>query len=172
MRPNPLVINAAELLRRPGTTKVISVATTPAELDVVDERLDPDARVDVDLRLESLSDGIVVAGTLRAPWHAPCRRCLAPIDATVDAQVDERFQLHVSDPDASPIVGDVIDLAPVMREVLLVELPPEPLCRPDCAGLCPTCGSDRNDAPCRCDGPPADDRWSVLDQLKGTVEGG
>src|SRR5688500_11714760 len=111
----PLTVNASELLRRPGTERHVTLAATPAELDVVDPRLTGPAPVEVDLRLESLSDGIVVTGSVQTPWHAVCRRCLAPIDGVLDTPVDELFQLRVVDPDASPIVGDVVDLAPVVR---------------------------------------------------------
>lgn len=167
-----LTVNAAELLRRPGMEKALALAATASELDVVDERLDGSVEVGVALHLESLSDGIVVTGSVSAPWHTICRRCLAPIDGMLEAEVHELFQLTLVDPDASPIIGDVVDLAPVVREILLVELPSEPTCRPDCAGLCPSCGTDLNTARCRCDSLPGDDRWSVLDQLRDIVGDG
>jgi uncharacterized protein len=164
-----LTVNAVELLRRPGTEREMATSVAAADIGLDDPRLAPGAEVAVALRLESLSDGIVVTGSVAAPWHLECRRCLAPLDGVLRADVGELFQLHVVDPDATPIVGDVIDLAPVLREILLVELPAEPTCRPDCAGLCPVCGADRNTAACRCDDRRVDDRWSVLDQLKDIV---
>jgi len=74
---NPLLINAAELLRRPGSERRLDLSPTVAELGIGDPRFDLDAIVEVSLRLESLTDGIVVDGHLRAPWADSCRRCLA-----------------------------------------------------------------------------------------------
>ncbi len=66
----------------------------------------------------------------------------------------------------SAIEGDQIDLAPAVREYVLIELPDGPLCRDDCAGICPECGADRNEAPCECDTSVRDERWSALDDLR------
>jgi uncharacterized protein len=55
---------------------------------------------------------------------------------------------------------------------VLLDAPTTPLCRPDCAGLCPQCGADRNEQACACQPPPADPRWSALDALKAPAERG
>lgn len=163
---NSLLINAAELLRRPGSERKFALEPTIAELGIVDSRFDPDATVTVDLRLESLTDGIVVDGQLRAPWADSCRRCLAPALGEVVCDVDELYQHVVTAPDAFEIVGDQIDLARMVRENLLLDAPLAPLCRTDCAGLCPTCGIDLNAATCDCDSEVVDPRWEALSQLK------
>ena len=54
----------------------------------------------------------------------------------------------------------------MVREALLLEAPSTPLCREACAGICPTCGADRNLAACTCDNRQTDDRWAALDALK------
>ena len=82
------------------------------------------------------------------------------------ADVHELYQVHVTDPDAFPIVGEQLDLAEMVREAVLLEAPTNPLCRPDCAGLCPVCGVDRNEAACSCDTTVRDERWAALDALK------
>ena len=66
------------------------------------------------------------------------------------SEVDELYQ-HDPLEDALEIVGDQIDLVPVVREYVLLDLPDAPLCRPDCAGICPKCGADRNLGACDCD---------------------
>jgi uncharacterized protein len=166
---NPLLINAAELLRRPGSERRISLSPTVAELGILDPKFDPDAIVDVALRLESLTDGIVVDGVLTAPWADSCRRCLAPAHGDVVCQVAELFQHVVTDPDAFEIVGDQIDLGAMIRENILLEAPVAPLCRPDCAGLCPTCGVDLNLTTCDCVTAVVDPRWEALSQLKANL---
>jgi uncharacterized protein len=166
---NPLLINAAELLRRPGSERRLDLSPTVAELGIVDPRFDLDAIVEVSLRLESLTDGIVVDGHLRAPWADSCRRCLAPANGEVVCDVGELYQLVITDPDAFEIVGEQIDLGSMIRENLLLDAPLAPLCRPDCAGLCPTCGIDRNTATCNCVTDAVDPRWEALTQLKANL---
>ena len=170
---DPLVVNAAELLRRPGTDKVIDLVVGLDALDVGDDgRFPPAGEVAVHLRLESLTDGIVVDGGLDVPWHGTCRRCLTPTSGTVHSEVHELYQRVVTDPDAFELAGDQLDLRPVVRELVLLDAPSGPLCRPDCAGLCPSCGVNRNDTSCSCTGAPPDPRWAALDALRDLPDGG
>jgi uncharacterized protein len=173
MAAHPLLVNAAELLRRPGTQKSYTLDVALADLDIVDDhRFAPDARVEVQLELESLSTGIVVDGEVRVPWHGTCRRCLEPTGGVSMSEVHELYQRTLTDPDAFEIVGDQLDLLPIARELVLLDAPSTPLCRPDCAGLCPTCGANHNEGACDCTAPPADPRWSALDSLKSAFDPG
>src|SRR6185503_2718270 len=128
--------------------------------------------VAVDLTLVSTIDDIVVTGHLAVAWSDECRRCLQPLSDTLVVDVDERYAEEDPtgrrrvDPQAFPIEHGQLDLAPMVREEVLLAVPDAPLCRPDCAGLCPTCGADRNVAPCDCDTAARDDRWAALDELK------
>ncbi|MFT3853306.1 MAG: DUF177 domain-containing protein [Ilumatobacteraceae bacterium] len=167
---NPLVINAAELLRRPGNERDVEMSVTQAELDVDDAHLAADAEVDVHLHLESLSDGIVVTGAVAAPWSGTCRRCLTPAAGVATAEVHELYQHTVTDPDAFELIGDQLDLRPMVRELLLLELPETPVCREDCAGLCPQCGVDRNTTGCECTVTETDPRWDALAALRTELE--
>jgi len=163
---NPLLVNVAELLRRPGNEKQVEAVLTAEELALSDPRVAPDADVTVSTRLESMSDGIVVTAHLAVPWHDTCRRCLVDLDEAVDVTVQELYQVLVTAEDAFPIVGEQIDLTQMVRESILLELPLAPLCRVDCAGICPICGANRNDQPCSCETVATDDRWSALDALR------
>ena len=166
--PDPLLFNAAELLRRPGSTKSIEIDTTVAQLGISDDpRFDDDAAVDVRLDLEALTDGIVVDGRVLVPWHGTCRRCLVPAAGIIDSEVHELYQHVVTDPEAFEIVGDQLDLRPMVREILVLDAPINPLCREDCAGLCPHCGIDRNLGTCSCETESTDPRW---DALRGLME--
>lgn len=166
---NSLLINAAELLRRPGSERRLTLEPTVAELGIVDSKFDPSSTVEVSLRLESLTDGIVVDGHLKAPWADSCRRCLAAASGDVLCEVHEMYQHVVVDPDAFEIVGDQIDLARMIRENILLDAPIAPLCRPDCGGLCTTCGIDLNTDTCECVGATIDPRWEALSQLKAIL---
>lgn len=162
----PLVVHAAELLRRPGSERDLVLAVAPEELNIVDERLVPGTPIDVSLHLESLSDGIVVRGSVAVVWQGTCRRCLRAVSDRDVADVHELYQVQVTDPDAFAVVGDLLDLAPMVREHALLSLPVGPLCRPECAGLCPHCGLDLNEGSCDGAVAPRDDRWAALDALR------
>lgn len=123
----------------------------------------------VDLRIDAMTDGAVrVQGRLRAPVESACRRCLEGIARTVEIELDLRFDPEISledesdglyrlDPDAPEL-----DLVPALREELLLALPEFPLCKPDCRGICPTCGENRNERECGCRAESADSRWDAL----------
>ena len=165
-----LLVNALELLRRPGSERAIDVALSAAELGLADARFHADDQVNVNLRLESLSDGIVVLGSIDVPWHGVCRRCLRELSEHTESEVDELYQTVVTNPDAFEIVGDQLDLLPMVRELALLDAPESPLCRPDCAGLCPICGIDLNEGSCTCEAPKAPSPWDVLDGLKARFD--
>jgi uncharacterized protein len=164
---NPLRVNAAELLRRPGSEKTVEMQAALADLEVVDpNRFSDDAVVSVRLHLEALTDGIVVDGELSVPWFGVCRRCLARTGGTQVSEVHELYQRVVTDPEAFELAGDQLDLRDAVRELVLLDVPSTPLCRPECAGLCLTCGANLNDERCNCAGAPTDPRWSALDELR------
>jgi uncharacterized protein len=157
----PLRVNAVELLRQPGSVKTIELPVAADALDAAHERLVGD--IDVDLVLRSLNDGIEVHGTVSVDWVTVCRRCLAEISGRASVDVDELYQIEVTDPDAYAIVDGQLDLVPLVRESALLELDAERLCRDGCAGLCPVCGVDRNVTTCTCDTAVRDDRWAALE---------
>jgi uncharacterized protein len=160
-----LRVHTVELLRQRGNRREVEAVLDPADLELHDERIT--GPVDVDVALESTLDGIEVTGAITVPWADACRRCLRAVVGVAEADVHELYQERVVDPDAFPIDGDQLDLAPMVRELVLLELPDAPLCREDCAGICPVCGTDRNDHPCHCDTTVRDERWAVLDELRG-----
>ncbi|MCX6541809.1 MAG: DUF177 domain-containing protein [Actinobacteria bacterium] len=167
----PLLVNAAELLRRPGTERVISIPIGAVDLGLSDSRFTADEVIDVELRLESLTDGIVVVGTISVPWHGQCRRCLRDLAEVAISEVDELYQTQVTNTEAFEIVDNQLDLLPMVREFALLDAPLAPLCQPDCAGMCPICGIDFNHKQCSCVPAPVESQWAVLDQLKAQLDG-
>ena len=159
-----LRINAAELLRQPGATRRLEATLSAAELGVDDARVTGD--IEVALDATSSVDGVVVHGTVSTPWRGQCRRCLIDVEGVSVSEVDELFQQHPQHDEAVEIVGDQIDLTPILREYVLLDLPDAPLCREACAGICPQCGADRNVNPCDCDTGDVDPRWSALSELR------
>jgi uncharacterized protein len=158
-----LRLNARELLRLPNTTRTVDVELPAEAFDIDDERITGD--IEIHLTAVSNIDGIVVTGSISLPWQAPCRRCLTDASGVRTVPVEEVYQEHPLDAEAFEIEGDQIDLAPAVREYVLIEVPDDPLCRPDCAGICPECGTDRNQSACACDMIVVDERWAALDGL-------
>jgi uncharacterized protein len=165
-----LLVNVTELLRRPASRKAVKVRVPSEGFTVVDSRVPEGAPIDVDLQLESLTDGIVVTGRVTAPWEAPCRRCLGPVHGLLDVEVHELYQAHPESEDAFALDGELLDLEPLVREAVLLDLPLAPLCRPDCAGLCPECGADRNLTDCGHRPARGDPRWGALDVLRDRLD--
>lgn len=167
MATNPLHllrVNARELLRTPGSVREIDADVEAAALGIDDERVT--GPIVVDLHAVSSIDGIVVSGEIAIPWAVPCRRCLTEVGGRAVVDVEELYQDEALDEEAFVIEGDQIDLAPAVREHVLIELPDGPLCRVDCAGICPVCGIDRNQGSCDCDTSVRDARWAALDDLR------
>lgn len=159
-----LRVNTVDLLRQPGSRREVATTVPLTDLGVTDDRAAAD--VGVDLVAESTIDGIVVRGTVTAEWTDECRRCLVPIDRREPVEVDELYQEQASSADAFEIGRDALDLTPLVRDAVSLTLAaPPPLCRDDCAGLCPVCGEDRNQQPCGCDVTVTDDRWAALGDL-------
>jgi uncharacterized protein len=126
-----------------------------------------------EVSLESFAGGVMVTGTIAAPWRGLCRRCVEPVGGMLRIAVRERFTEpgagygDPEDDEAYPIVEDALDLGPMVRDAIALELPLAPLCRVDCRGLCPQCGADRNHEACSC-GAPRDPRWANLDVLRSS----
>ena len=107
---------------------------------------------------------------MTAPWEGVCRRCATTVAGTLAIPVHERFADETVagadlDEELYPIADDELDLGPLVRDAVVLELPMAPLCREDCAGLCPQCGADRNEGDCACVAP-TDPRWANLDALR------
>jgi len=166
----PLLVNVAELLRHPATRQEVRRQVPSEGLTVLDSFVPAGATIDVDVTLESLTDGVVVTGGVSAAWEGSCRRCLGPAGGRLEVAVRELYQPKPDHDDAFPIEGDQLDLEPLVREALLLELPLAPLCRPDCAGLCPECGADRNEVDCGHRLEVRDPRWDALDELRGRLD--
>lgn len=150
----------------------------PAELTVGLAAVPEGEPVTLDLRLESVVEGVLVSGTVTAPVTAECARCLTPVRDTVTVDVTELFVYPDSttdqtteDDEVSHLVGDMLDLEPVIRDAIVLELPLSPLCRDDCRGLCTGCGVALDDLPDDHTHTTTDPRWAALtERLNGSSE--
>ena len=163
---SPFRINVASVLRHQDPRRE-QVAGEIDDLFVSGSEVPPGSIVEVDVELVPVGATIEVVGTVRAPWQGPCARCLQLATGTLEGEVREIFEDPPEEGETYPLQHDEIDLEPLARETVVLELPPAPLCREDCKGLCPDCGVDRNEGTCTCS-PPPDPRWAVLDELRTT----
>ncbi|WP_180819278.1 YceD family protein [Gordonia terrae] len=147
-RREPFVLDVRSMGRRPGTmSEVHRTVRTPERLGVEMVGIPADSDVDLDLRLEAVSEGILVTGTVCGETVGQCSRCLEPIDGTVTVFLTELFaypdSATVQTTDADDIhriADDRIDLEQSIIDAVALELPMSPLCSEDCQGLCQVCG--------------------------------
>jgi uncharacterized protein len=165
--PRPFLVNVG-VLRRAGVHAREEHRHGPLPgLEVTGSRVPDHAEVAIDALLEVASGtSILVSGTVAAPWEGDCRRCLQPARGTLAATVRELFEDRPQPDDTYKLGGDQLDLEPLVRDAVLLELPQAPLCSEACAGLCPTCGANRNEGTCDCDTNLTDPRWAALDALR------
>jgi uncharacterized protein len=164
----PFLVQVAALRKQNGAIRAERREGLIPGLGAVSVTVPDDEPVVLDVSLASYPGGITADGTVSAAWRGECRRCGGPVEGQVVARVSERFAPTGGterDEEAYPLTGDELDLEPLARDGVLLELPLAPLCREDCAGLCPTCGANRNTESCEC-APPTDVRWAVLDALR------
>jgi uncharacterized protein len=165
LRPSKLRFNFGFLLEADfGTSRLI-------ELDY------PAVQVAADLVLTPLqgaftasrtTEGIYIRGELTSTVVQECIRCLEEAILPIDIRLDELFYYPTwSAPPGELVIGDngFIDLAPLIRELSLLEIPTKPLCRADCQGLCQECGANLNEGDCGCVVEAIDPRLAPLQQL-------
>lgn len=189
----PLVFDTRDLGRRPGTLKRLT-RTVPAPKDLGNEVVgvpegDP---VELELRLESVMEGVLVTGTARARVTGECVRCLEPLGQELRVDIQELYSYPETDArgrvargggsgadaeeadaeeEALYLEDDMFDLEPELRDAVVLALPLQPVCREDCPGLCPDCGARLADDPDhRHD--VVDARWAALQGLAETVSDG
>lgn len=171
---SPLVLDLRELGRRPGAMRQVRTqfdAPDGWELELV--RVPRGATAELDVRLESVMDGVLVTAAVRAPIAAECGRCLTPIEDTVEADLQELFAYEppeAADDEAElPLVdGDYLDLRDVVRDAVVLALPLNPVCAEDCEGLCSGCGVAWSTLPADHNHDTIDPRWASLADVETT----
>jgi len=161
-----LRINVADLLHRPGARRALHLESAVPDFEGAAARVDAADPMTIDVVLEHVSDGIVVHGRVQGTWRSNCSRCLRDIANEFALAVRELFEPNPLDGETYPLGDETVDLEAVLRDTVLLELPVAPLCRDDCAGICPSCGIDRNESRCSCVTHELDPRWAALQDLQ------
>ena len=167
---SPFVFDVRELGRRAGAMREYRRSVpAPAGFGFDIIGVPVGAPLAVDVRLESVTEGVLVTGTVAAPLTGECGRCLDPISDELVVDVCELFAYPSSITDRTTeqdevhrIEAEHLDIEPVVRDEVVLALDWTPLCRPDCAGLCPTCGQRLDDLPPDHTHETLDPRWAAL----------
>ena len=146
--------------------------STSGRAEVIHEHCGP-KEVVADIRLK---------GRFAGKFEVPCARCIEPVEIPLSAEFDLIFRpigtdagpaeraISASETEIGYYQNDSLLLEDVLREQVLLSLPARTLCKPDCKGLCPRCGANRNLQPCSCDEGKTDPRWEALTGLRGRIK--
>ncbi len=155
-----------------------SIEFAPADIDLGDERARLIGEVKVECRVDARRPVVAATGTLAALLETDCSRCLEPfrelksIEFNVSFVTENHFadghNVELEDDDLALDVfnGRQIDIASIVREQILLDVPLVAVCGVNCAGICPCCGRNRNEDTCECGDAGPDPRWAVLKEIK------
>ncbi|WP_349236143.1 DUF177 domain-containing protein [Cryobacterium sp. BB307] len=165
---SPYLINVRDLIHRPGEQRERDLEiTTPDELANAVIGVRAGEPISVKATLESLHDGILVSAEVDSTARGECVRCLIDISQEVEVDIQEVFAYSVDEAFDYEVQGDHVNLEPVIRDAVVLSLPFQPVCQPDCPGLCPQCGVRLLDEPGHKHEEQTDPRWSALAALAG-----
>jgi len=167
-----------ELADIEGTTRPFDFELAPDVLNLEDSDLKLKGDVHATGEIERTSAEVVVKGSITGDAEIECSRCLKPLERNLKIEfqanfvtpehfsVDKENEVPVSDLDTDVLEGDRIDIKDIVREQILLNVPEQVFCEPDCKGLCPKCGANRNLIDCKCDLNETDPRWAALKNLR------
>jgi uncharacterized protein len=169
----PLVLDTRDLPRGPGSQRGHhSVVPAPKDLGLELISVPAGSDLDLDLLMQSVSEGVYVSGTITGPLRGECGRCLREIDDTISVTIGELFAYEHSTTDETTeedeigrVRDDLIDLEPALRDAVVLALPTNPVCREDCPGMCPDCGTPWDELPAGHSHEQIDARWAALSEL-------
>ena len=168
-----LQFNVAQLLKQPtGTTRSCDVQ---ADWPPMDDQLMVVEPLCGHVRLLRIGKGVLVTGELDTVLELACNRCLSDYRLAVQLELEEEFRPTIDiltgvwleqepDQDRANLIDEhhILDLTEVVRQEVWLNVPMSPACRPDCRGLCPTCGQNLNEGSCACQPDVMEARWLSL----------
>ena len=158
-----------DLLGHPGLSRPVG-GELPLQLKVGETVVDDVAEVIA--QFDSIPEGIIARGSASTVAHHVCARCLMEWDGPIEIEFTELFAstgTKLDDEDLLRVSHEgFIDLGPLVHDEVSLSLPADPLCKPDCLGLCPTCGADLNVTPCAGHGDQSSSPFAALKQLFGS----
>lgn len=155
--------NIRDILNRPGEMRERSrTFEVPEKLGEALAEVPAGVEMALDVRLESVHEGILVSAEVQTTMAAECGRCLKNFTTPFQVEFQELFAYTPTEADEYGVHGDHVDLEPPLRDAVVLALPFQPVCRPDCPGLDPESGELREtEAPAAPDAE-IDPRWAAL----------
>ena len=172
---SPFVFDVRELGRRAGAMRLFDRHVPAADLlgakGTLDELYSAEgADLVLDLRVESVVEGMLATGRVSGTLAGQCVRCLDPVEVELDADFQELYYYDAADltaeeaEEAQLVVEELIDVQSLVHDAVMLELPLQPLCEEDCPGLCAECGARLADDP-EHGHETVDPRWAALSGL-------
>lgn len=175
------MLDTHELSRRPGSMRTVNrTVQAPSDLGTVVIGIPEGSDLELDLRMESVMEGVLVSGTVSGVAVGECVRCLEQVTEPVTVDLTELFAYperaragaaagdDEAEDEESLLEDDLADLEPPLRDSVVTALPFQPLCSPDCPGLCSECGARLADDPGH-HHDVVDPRWSALQSMLGST---
>jgi uncharacterized protein len=164
---SPYVIDVRDLVHRPGELRERTLEfDAPEQLGAGAAVVPAGSPLGIDLRLEGLHEGVLVTGEADATASGECVRCLDPVSIPVQVDFQELFAYSPDEAFDFQVRNDHVDLEPVVRDAVVLALPFQPVCRPDCPGLDPATGEKLIGAPERPAREATDPRWAALEGFR------
>ena len=164
----PYTVDVYDLMHRPGEMRERSIdIVVPEEFGNAMIAVKAGSELRVELRMESLHDGILVSADIDGTAAGECGRCLIDIEQAIQVEIQELFAYSSDEAFEYEVHEDTIDLEPVVRDAVVLSLPFQPVCQDECLGLCPQCGARLLDNPGHEHENPVDPRWAALGSLAG-----
>jgi uncharacterized protein len=167
MAESAFVIQVRDLMHKPGHMREYKLdIEVPERLGTEVANVPVGAELDLDLRLESVHEGILASGEVFVDADGACSRCLEPLLLPIEVDFQELFAYSVHNEDDFAVEDEQINLEQVIRDAVVLSLPFQPVCSKDCLGLCPSCGVKMADNPHHVHEAPIDSRWNALASFK------
>jgi uncharacterized protein len=122
--------------------------------------------IELNLRLESVHEGILATGEVDSTAKAECSRCLEPLNLAVEVDFQELFAYSLEQEDDFLVQDEKIDLEQAITDAVVLSLPFKPVCSEDCLGLCSECGMKMAEDPEHVHQAQIDSRWSELESFR------
>lgn len=159
-----LIFHVSDLVDRPGERRTVE-GDIDIDVRMGESRIDDTAHVTA--LLEGIDRGVMARFQAAVRARLACTRCLAEWQAVVEAEAMQVFEPEPDEDGYALGSDDTIDLSGPVRDEIALAVPVRPLCTPDCAGLCPTCGTDLNRSPCGGHEEPSSSPFAALQDLFG-----
>lgn len=161
--PTPFTVPVRDIVHRPGEMRELQIdAVVDEGFGIAVIGVKDGETVHMDVRLESLHDGILVSADVDTIAKGECVRCLDDIEQRIEVEIQELFAYSEDEAFDYTVIDEHVDLEPLVRDAVVLALPFQPVCRPDCPGLDPETGERLADFPDRKPTEVLDPRWSAL----------